>query len=275
MEIFEHSFMRRAFLAGTFIAVLAPVIGIFLVLRRYALIGEGLGHIAFSGVALGLLARIEPFWAGLGLSTLAALGIERLRAAGRLGGDAAIAVFLSGGLALGLVAARLAKRSTNQLWDYLFGSILLLDAVEIWKTAIIAALVLAIVFFFSKEFFFITFDEETARAAGLRVGFFNALLVVLAALTIVASIQIVGLLLISALIVLPVAAGLQLVRRFRQTVLIALGCSLLAMYAGLFGTYYWDLPSGAAIVLAAVLLFAGASALGIFLRRRKPPQAEP
>ncbi|MCX8103471.1 MAG: metal ABC transporter permease [Candidatus Bipolaricaulota bacterium] len=254
-EIFEFEFMRLAFVGGTIIGVLAPTIGIFLVLRRYGLIGDGLGHIAFGGVAFGQLVRADPIWMALGYSALAAIGIERLRATGRLSGDVAIAIFLSSGLALGLVLARLARRSTDQLWNYLFGSVIALQPRDAVQIALIAALALGVLFFVRRELFFITFDEETARASGIRVGAYNLLLVLLAALTIVSAIQIVGLLLISALLVLPVAAALQLARSFRQTLTLAIGCSVLSVYGGLIGSYYLDTQPGPTIVLAALMVF--------------------
>jgi zinc transport system permease protein len=263
--------MRLAFLGGTLIAILAPVIGVFLVLRRYSLIGDGLGHIAFSGIAIGLVTKLEPFWVSMGTSILAALGIERLRASGRLSGDTAIAIFLSTGLALGLILAKLAKYSTNKLWGYLFGSIITLNWGDFWTTTIIAAIVLSTVFALQKQFFYITFDEETAQASGLPVNWLNSLFVVLAALTIVAAIPIVGLLLISALIVMPVAASLQVARNFRQTMLISIICSLLSVYSGLFASYYLDIPPGPTIVLLAVIIFAITSLLGNLQRRMHRP----
>ncbi len=265
-EIFEFEFMRLAFLGGTIIGVLAPTMGIFLVLRRYGLIGDGLGHVAFGGVAFGQLVQVNPILAALGYSALAAVGIEHVRARGRLGGDVAIAIFLSSGLALGLVLARLARRSTDQLWNYLFGSVITLTPRDVIQIAIIAALVLIVIFITRRELFFITFDEETARASGIRVDLYNILLVLLAALTVVSAIQIVGLLLISALLVLPVAAALQLARSFRQALFLAIGCGLLSVYGGLFGSYYLDIQPGPTIVLAALSLFVLAS-LGRLARR--------
>jgi len=254
-EIFEFEFMRLAFVGGTIIGVLAPTIGIFLVLRRYGLIGDGLGHIAFGGVAFGQLVKVDPIVMAIAYSVAAALGIEQLRVRGRLGGDVAIAIFLSSGLALGLVLARLARRSTDQLWNYLFGSVIMLQPRDILQLALIAALVLGVLFVVRRELFFVTFDEETARASGIRVGAYNILLVMLAALTVVSAIQIVGLLLISALLVLPVAAALQLARSFRQALSLAVGSSLLSVYGGLIGSYYLDTQPGPTIVLAALVLF--------------------
>jgi zinc transport system permease protein len=269
MEIFEHAFMRLAFLGGTLIAILAPVIGVFLVLRRYSLIGDGLGHIAFSGIAIGLVSKLEPFWVSLGTAVLAALGIERLRASGRLSGDTAIAIFLSTGLALGLVLAKIAKHSTNKLWGYLFGSIITISWADVWITSLIALIVLSTVFALRRQFFYITFDEETARASGLKVSWLNSLFVVLAALTIVAAIPIVGLLLISALIVIPVAASLQIARNFRQTLFFSIICSLISVYGGLFAAYYIDIPPGPTIVLTAVSLFALTGIAGYLQRRAR------
>ncbi len=265
-EIFEFEFMRLAFVGGTIIGVLAPTIGIFLVLRRYGLIGDGLGHIAFGGVAFGQLVRADPTLMALSYSALAALGIERLRAKGRLGGDVAIAIFLSSGLALGLVLARLARRSTDQLWGYLFGSVIALQPSDIVQIALIAFCVIGTLFVVRRELFFITFDEETARASGIRVGFYNILLVLLAALTVVSAIQIVGLLLISALLVLPVAASLQIARSFRQALFTAIGCSLVSVYGGLIGSYYLDTQPGPTIVLTALLVFVLASAVRLVWR---------
>ncbi len=267
LDIFAFEFMRLAFIGGTIMGVLAPTIGLFLVLRRYGLIGDGLGHIAFGGVAFGQLVRADPMLMALGCSVVAALGMERLRAKGRLGGDVAIAIFLSSGLALGLVLARVARRSTDQLWSYLFGSVITLRVNDVMQIAVIAAVVLLMLFLVRRELFFITFDEETARASGIRVGVYNILLVVLAALTVVSAIQIVGLLLISALLVLPVAAALQVARSFRQAFFTAIGCGLLSVYGGLVSSYYLDTQPGPTIVLVALGIFVAANIARIVLAR--------
>lgn len=256
MEIFQFGFMQRAFLAGLIIAVVAPVIGIFLVLRRLSLFGDGLGHIAFSGVAVGLFAKVNPALSALMLAVLGAMGIERLRARGKLSGDAAIAIFFSSGLASGLVLAKLAGGFDARLLGFLFGSLVAVSPTDLWLSAGLGGAVLLTVLLLRKALFAITFDEETAKAAGLPVGALNLLLAVLAAVTIVVAMQVVGLLLISALLVLPVAASLQLAKSFRWALLFSVGLSLFSVIAGLFGAYYLDLPAGATIVLTATLLFA-------------------
>ncbi|MCS7198155.1 MAG: metal ABC transporter permease [Candidatus Bipolaricaulota bacterium] len=254
-DIFAFGFMRLAFVGGTIVGVLAPIIGTFLVLRRYGLIGDGLGHVAFGGVAFGHLMRTDPILMALVYSTVAAVGMEQFRVKGRLGGDVAIAIFLSSGLALGLVLARLARRSTDQLWTYLFGSVIALQPGDVIQIALIAFIVLGSLWVMRRGLFFVTFDEETARASGVPVGFYNIALVLLAALTVVSAIQIVGLLLISALLVLPVAAALQVARSFRQTLVLGVGSGLLSVYGGLIGSYYLDTPPGPTIVLMALGIF--------------------
>ncbi|OGF53086.1 MAG: hypothetical protein A2Z21_05605 [Candidatus Fraserbacteria bacterium RBG_16_55_9] len=264
MEIFQFGFMQRAFLAGLIMAVVAPVIGIFLVLRRLALFGDGLGHIAFGGVALGLFARVNPIVSALLLSVLGAIGIERLRSRGKLAGDAAIAIFFSSGLAMGLILAKLAGGYNSNLLGFLFGSLVSVTPTDLWLTAGLGGAVLLTVLLLRRELFAVTFDEETAKAAGLPVAALNLLLAVLAAVTIVMAMRVVGLLLISALIVLPVAASLQLAKSFRGAFLISIGFGLLSVIAGLFEAYYLDLPAGATVVLTATLIFALAASAAVF-----------
>jgi zinc transport system permease protein len=266
-EIFDYEFMRLAFLGGTIIAILAPTMGIFLVPRRYALIGDGLGHIAFGGIGLALFLKFDPTAMALGISVLAALGIERLRATERLSGDVAIAIFLSGGLAAGLLLARIAKRSTDQLWTYLFGSVLTLKAEEIWLMLPLAVLVIATVFLLRRDLLYSTLDEETARASGIAVSKINLLLILLTAVTIVLAMSLVGLLLISALMVLPVAAALRAARSVQQAYLLGLGASLLSVYVGLVGAYYLNTPPGPTIVLAALTVFLLAGLTRSIMRR--------
>jgi zinc transport system permease protein len=251
-EIFEFGFMQRAFAAGLVVALVCPVIGLLLVLRRLALIGDGLGHIAFGGVALGLFLKVQPVLSALGLALAGALGIERLRSRGRFGGDMAIAIFFSGGLALGVVFASLARSFNANLLGYLFGSLVTVSPTDLLLVLVLGALVLLAVLLLYKEYFFITFDEETARASGLPVSWLNRLLIVLTALTVVTAMRIVGLLLVSALIVLPVATSLELAKSFRQAMLLGMLFALIAVVGGLYAAYYLDIPAGGTIVLTAV-----------------------
>lgn len=273
LEIFEFAFMQRAFIAGLIIAVVAPSIGVFLVLRRYAMLGEALGHIAFGGVSLGFLAGIDPVVGAFGLAGGSAVVIERLRSRGRLGGDTAIAVLLAFGLAVGVVASSLAGTSSGRLLGFLFGSIILVSSRDLYLIAAMAAVILGALTLFRKELLFICFDEEAALTSGLPVRFFNYLLAVLAAMTIVASLRIVGALLVFALMVLPVAAAMQIARSFLQASILAVAFGLVAVVSGLFAAFYINIPAGGAIVLVAGVVFVGVSIPPSLVTQGRPQEA--
>ena len=255
LEIFEFAFMQRAFLAGLVIAVVCPSIGLFLVLRQYALLGEGLGHIAFGGVSVGFLVGIDPVLGAFGITGIGAIAIERLRRQGKLGGDTAIGVLIALGLAVGVVASSLAGAFNARLLGFLFGSIILVAPRDLYLIAAVGAVVMLVITLFGKELFYICFDEEAALANGLPVKFFTMLLTIMTALTVVASLRIVGVLLVFALIILPVATAMQIARSFRQARLLSVLFGLIAVISGLFAAFYLDLPAGGAIVLVAGALF--------------------
>lgn len=255
LEIFEFAFMQRAFLAGLIIAVVCPSIGLFLVLRQYALLGEGLGHIAFGGVSVGFLVGIDPVLGAFGITGIGAFAIERLRRQGKLGGDTAIGVLIALGLAVGVVASSLAGAFNARLLGFLFGSIVLVSPRDLYLVAVVGAVVMLVITLFGKELFYICFDEEAALANGLPVKFFTMLLTIMTALTVVASLRIVGVLLVFALIILPVATAMQIARSFRQARLLSVLFGLIAVISGLFAAFYLDLPAGGAIVLVAGTIF--------------------
>jgi len=255
LEIFEFAFMHRAFLAGLIIAVICPSIGLFLVLRQYSLLGEGLGHIAFGGVSVGFLLGINPVLGAFGVAGIGAVAIERLRRQGKLGGDTAIGVLIALGLGVGVVATSLAGAFNARLLGFLFGSIILVAPHDLYLIAVIGVVVMLVVTLFGKELFYICFDEEAATAGGLPVKFFTMLLTVMTALTVVASLQIVGVLLVFALMILPVATAMQIAHSFRQARLLAVLFGLIAVISGLFAAFYLNLPAGGAIVLIAGVLF--------------------
>jgi len=269
LEIFEFAFMQRAFLAGLIVAVICPSIGLFLVVRRYALLGEGLGHIAFGGVSLGFLAGIDPVLGAFGLTGISAIAIERLRRQGRLGGDTAIGVLIALGLAAGVVASSLAGAFNARLLGFLFGSIALVAPRDLYLIAAVGAVVMFVITAFGKELFYICFDEEAALASGLPVKFFTMLLTIMTALTVVASLRIVGVLLVFALTILPVAAAMQIAQSFRHARWLAVLFGLMAVISGLFAAFHLDLPAGGAIVLIAGALFALVSGVAAIIARSR------
>ncbi|HEX9532466.1 MAG TPA: metal ABC transporter permease [bacterium] len=257
----SYAFMQRALAAGLMIGIIAPIIGVFIVLRRLSLIADTLSHVALAGVAAGLLFKTYPVAGALIASLVGAVGIERLRGSGRLFGEAALAVFLSGGFAVAVVLISLARGFNTDLFSYLFGAITVVQPVDLWVIFALGLVVLVAVGILHKELFAITFDEEAARVQGVPVETLNMLLTALVAVTVVLAMRIVGILLTSALLVIPTITALRVARNFRHTMWIAVFCSLFAVVAGMTMSFYLDIAAGGAIVLMALLLFGVASVI--------------
>jgi zinc transport system permease protein len=252
---FELEFMQRALVAGLVVGVFAPLIGTFLVQKRMSLIGDGIGHLAFAGVGAGLVAGIYPIWTALAFSVAGALGIEWLRARRKASGDLALALFFYSGIALGVVLASAKGGLGTSVIGFLFGQPLTVDAREVLVILVLGAVVVGIVAAFRRALFAVVTDEDWSSVVGLPVRTLNALLAVLTAVAVVAAMQIVGILLIAALMVLPVATGQILGRSFRGTLRIAMGVGVGSVLAGLISSRIWGLAPGGAIVLAAALVF--------------------
>ncbi|MGD8535919.1 MAG: metal ABC transporter permease [Candidatus Aminicenantes bacterium] len=252
---FTYGFLQRALLAGIFIAVACALLGVFLILRRDSMIGHGLAHITFAGVALGLFLKIIPLGMALVVAVVAALGIMKLKEKAGLYGDTAIAILSSVGLAVGIVLATLAQSFNVDLFSYLFGDILAIEPSEVWLSVALAAVVVFVVILHYHRFMYMTFDHEAAKASGIKVGQLDILLTMLTAVTVVLGMKVVGILLVSALVVIPAAAGLQLASNFKKAIifssLIAVGSVLL----GLFLAYYFDFPASGTIVILSFLFF--------------------
>jgi zinc transport system permease protein len=258
-ELLTYAFMQRAFLAGIAVAIICPLIGVFLVLRRLSLLADGLGHVTFAGLAAGFLFGIYPLLAALVAAIVGAVGIERIRTRGRIAGDAAIAMFYTAGLALGVVLVSRAGGFNVNVLGYLFGSIAAVAPRDLLTVAILAAIVVALIALFYKELLYLTFDEQSARAVGLPALAVNTLLAALAAITTVAAMQIVGLLLVSSLMVLPALTAIRLAKSFRGTLAIAVAAALIAVLVGLTLSFYLDSAPGGTIVLTALAVFGLAS----------------
>jgi zinc transport system permease protein len=258
-ELLTYAFMQRAFLAGIAVAIVCPLIGVFLVLRRLSLLADGLGHVTFAGLAAGFLFGIYPLFAALVAAIIGAVGIERIRTRGRIAGDAAIAMFYTAGLALGVVLVSRAGGFNVNVLGYLFGSIAAVAPRDLLTVAVLAAIVVTLIALFYKELLYLTFDEQSARAAGLPALAVNTLLAALAAITTVAAMQIVGLLLVSSLMVLPALTAIRLAKSFRGTLAIAVAAALIAVLVGLTLSFYLDSAPGGTIVLTALAVFGLAS----------------
>jgi len=259
-----YGFMQRALAAGLFVALACAVLGVFLILRKDAMIGHGLSHITFAGVALGLFLRMMPLAVALVFSVVASLGIMKLKDRAGLYGDTAIAIVSSAGLALGIILASLSRNPGVALLNYLFGEILAIDAIEVGLSVALAAAVVAVLAANYRRLMFMTFDREAAQVAGVPVRRLDALLTVLTAITIVLGMKVAGILLVSALLVIPAAAGLMRAASFRTAVALACAVSTASVAAGLAAAYALDLPASGTIVMVSLLLFGG-----LALRRRK------
>lgn len=255
MEIFQFDFMIRAFAAGIVIAVVAPLIGTFLVVRRYSLMADTLAHVSLAGVAVGLLLNVQPLAIAILANVLASVGIEKLRERRRIFGESALAFFLSTSLALAVVLISAAKSFNADLFGVLFGSISTVSIIDLYLISVLSIAVIALTIAFYKELFFVSFDEELAQANGINARAFNLLTVIMAAIIIALSIRIIGILLIGALMVIPVMTAMQFARSFKQTVLFAVLFSLIAVVSGLFTSYYINLASGGTIVIISALIF--------------------
>lgn len=255
LEMFDYPFMQRAFIAGLIIAVLASLGGSFIVLRRYSLLSETLAHVSLVGVAVGMLLGIAPLWMAVAASLVASWLIEYLRSVHGLYSDSVLAIFLSGSLALAIVIVSMAGSFNASLFSYLFGSILSVSAEDLWVMGIFGSLAMALLLVFFKELYFIAFDEDVARAGGIRVTLLNFMLVSVIAIIIALSIRVVGTLLIGALMVIPAVAAIRFGMGFYPTTLLSIGIALVSVIVGLGASYFFALPSGATIVLCLLVLF--------------------
>lgn len=255
MEIFQYSFMVRALQAGVIVGLICPLIGIFLVLRRYSLMADTLAHVSLAGVAIGLITKTNPIVTALITSIISSVVIERLRETKKVYGESALALFLSGSLALAVVLISLGRGFNVDLLSFLFGSITTVKGSDMVIILALGITVIAAVVAFYKELIFISFDEETARVSGIQTRLINTILVVLTATTVAISMRIVGVLLIAALIVIPVVSALQLKRGFLQTIIFAEVFSIFSVLAGIFASFYLNLAAGGTIVLITLIIF--------------------
>ncbi|WP_431033316.1 metal ABC transporter permease [Streptomyces sp. P6-2-1] len=270
MDMLQSVIMQRALLAAVLVGITAPAIGIYLVQRRQALMGDGIGHVALTGVGLGFLLSASPLWTAAAVSVGGAIVMELIRWYGRTRGDVALAMLFYGGMAGGVVLTNLAPAGSNaNLTSYLFGSLSTVSPGDIVAVCVLAAFVVLVTVGLRRHLFAVSQDEEYARVTGLPVRLLNLLVAVTAAATVTVAMRIVGLLLVSALMVIPVAAAQQLTRSFALTFAGAVAIGVVTTLGGTTLSYYQDLPPGGTIVLLAIAVFVVLSLLATPLARRK------
>ena len=254
-ELLSYDFMQRALLAAVLVGLAAPAVGVFLVQRQLSLIGDGIGHVALAGVAIGLLTGTQPIATALAVTVVAAVLIELVRASGRTSGDTALAIMFYGGIAAGVVLMSRAPSGGNSMDSYLFGAITTTSPSDVVTFAVLAVAVFVSTWLLRARLFAVAADPEYSRAVGVPVLGLNILLTVLTAVTVVVSMRVVGLLLISALMIVPNATSQLVARSFGSAVALAIGIGLVCSVSGVAASYYLDTPSGGTIVVLAVLLF--------------------
>ena len=267
LDILSYGFMQRALLTGIAVSITCSMIGLFLVLKRYSLFGDALSHVAFGGIALGFFLNVYPIWTAFAVSVSTALGITKLRKSTKISGDAAIAVLLSSGFAMGVLLISASHGFTIDLFSFLFGSILLTSMQDALLIVAVSCGVIATLIAIRKPMIHFTFDEEQAKVHGIPVEKLNYLFVALAAVTVIATMRLVGILLISALIVLPNITSIMMGKGFKKTMMISISLSVSAVIAGITISYYFNLAPAGTIVMLMVAMFVGtliAKHVGVF-----------
>jgi zinc transport system permease protein len=259
-EILEAGFIQRALITGIAVAIICSAVGLFLVLRRHSLFGDALSHMAFGGIAVGLFTNIYPIWTAIIVSVLAALGMTKLSQSTKVPPDAAVAVLLSSGLALGIVLVSISGGFSVDLFSFLFGSILLVSTEEVYMILGLSAGIMTILLLLYRKFMYIAFDEEQAKVSGLQVSRLNYLFIVLASITVIASIRLVGILLISSLIVIPNVTAMLFGKGFKKTAFISGIIGVFSVVAGVLISYEANIATGGTIVLVLVMTFLAALA---------------
>jgi zinc transport system permease protein len=259
---FQYEFLQNAFFTGVMIGLLAPLLGVFIVVRRQALIADALSHITLSGIAASLLLGkhfsffqgMNPVYAGMVFSVTGSVFMEQLRKVYKHYKELAVPIILSSGIGLSVVFISLADGFNTDLFNYLFGSVIAVSRTDLWTILTITAIVFVLIILFYKELFFLSFDEEQAAVSGINGRWIHILFIIMVALVIAASMKIVGILLVSALMTLPVAASMRIAGSFKQTFVYSIIFGELSVIGGLLSAYYLNLAPGGTIVMIAVLI---------------------
>lgn len=255
LHYLEYTFIQRAYIAGSFIAVLCAILGLFLVLRKLSLIGDGLAHVSFGAIAFGLFFGFYPFYAAIPLVLVASYFILKLTEKAKVYGDAAIGIVSSLSIAGGVILASLSRGFNVDLFSYLFGNILAISEKEVYLSIGLSLAVLLVIILLYNDLFSATFDEEYAKVTGIKTERIHLILTSLTAITVVLAVKVVGIMLVSALLILPAVTALQIAKGFKAAMLIAISVAVISVLAGITISFFLDLPAGATIVMFNVMIF--------------------
>lgn len=256
IHFLHYTFIQRAYLAGSLIAVLCAMLGMFLVLRKLSLIGDGLSHVSFGAIALGLFFGFYPFSVAMPIVLIASYFILKLTEKTKMYGDAAIGIVSSLGIAIGVILASLSKGFNVDLFSYLFGNILAISKQEVYLSLVLSMAVLVVIILFYNDLFSATFDGDYARITGVRTERINLIITFLTAVSVVLAIKVVGIMLVSALLILPAVTALQIAKGFKGAMLISVLVAVISVLTGITVSFFLDLPAGATIVLCNVVFFS-------------------
>ncbi len=255
IELFSYNFIVRALCVGIMVSLCAALLGVSLVLKRYSMIGDGLGHVGFGSLCLAIVFNMTPLTVSVPVVIIAAIALLRISENGRIKGDAAIAVISSSALAIGIIATSLTKGLNIDVYNYMFGSILAMSSYDVYLGIALSMAVLSLFIFLYNKIFAVTFDENFARATGVNTGFYNTLIAVLTAVTIVVGMRIMGTLLISSLIVFPALTSMRVCSSFKTVIICSGFVSMLCFSLGIVLSYVLGIPAGASIVVLNLSVF--------------------
>ena len=257
LEALSYGFMQKALIAGIAVGLICSFMGTFLVLRRYSLFGDGIAHVAFGGISVGLFLGVFPLWTAFIVSIFGGLGLQKLRQSTKISGDSAVAVVLVSGLAVGVILVSSSGGFSVDLFSFLFGSILLISQEDTIMILALSAGIITTLTILQKQFLHLTFNEEQAKLSGMRTTLLNYAFVVLASITVVTSMRLVGILLISALIVIPNITAMQFGKGFKKTVFISMSISVISVISGILVSYLLNVAPSGTIVMIAVGILIG------------------
>ncbi len=266
--IFQYAFMIRAIIAGSLVSLCSALLGVSLVLKRYSMIGDGLSHVGFGALAVAMALNLTPLAVSIPICIAAAFFLLRLSSDTSIKGDAAIALLSSSALAIGILVTSLTSGLNTDVTSYMFGSILAMSKTDVWIALGLAALVLLLYFTFYRQIFSVTFDETFARASGLNVKFYNTLIALLTALTVVLGMRLMGAMMISSLIIFPSLTSMRVFKSFKSVTFSSAIISLICFFSGITISFYCSTPPGATIVVVNLLAFLLFALIGRFQKKK-------
>ncbi|MDR3244757.1 MAG: metal ABC transporter permease [Elusimicrobiota bacterium] len=268
VEMFSYAFLARAVIVGLLVSICASLLGVSLVLKRYSMIGDGLSHTGFGSLAIASALNLAPLLVSIPIVVLSAFVLLRVSENSKIKGDASIALMSTSAMAIGVIVISMTKGLTIDVCNYLFGSILAMTIMDVYLSIVLSFIVIILFIVFYNKIFAVTFDENFARATGVKAGFYNMLIAVLTAVTITLGMRMMGALLISSLIIFPALTSMRLCKTFKSVIISSAIISIVCFFMGVVISYVYASPTGASIVIVNIFMFA-AFCLAALLKRRK------